>query len=180
MPVRISFAEIPIYLDRYVQMHGEGGLIARRARIQRNGCITLPDLRALCQWKAPRAAGHADKNNEREVQEITRAAFSAGSERVRIEVLQVLHGVEYPTASALLHLWHPDPYPIIDFRALWTLGFEKPKQYKFEYWWEYVVTCRRLLDQAREAHPRLTMRQLDRALWQYSKDNQPVEEQLGV
>ena len=62
---------------------------------------------------------------------ITRAAFFARSERVRVEVLQVLHGVKFPTASALLHLWHRDPYPIIDFRALWTLGLEPPKQYSF-------------------------------------------------
>jgi hypothetical protein len=32
----------------------------------------------------------------------------------------------YPTASAALHLWHRDPYPIIDFRALWTLDSSYP------------------------------------------------------
>jgi hypothetical protein len=59
-------------------------------------------------------------------------------------------------------------------------GFELPKQYSFEYWWEYVVTCRRMFERARRAYPRLTMRQLDRALWQYSKEKQPGKEQLGV
>jgi hypothetical protein len=37
----------------------------------------------------------------------------------------------------------------------------------FAFWWSYVNRCRDLADQAR-----VDMRTLDRALWQYSRENQ--------
>ena len=90
-------------------------------------------------------------------------------ERQRIEALTRLHGVDYPTASVLLHLAHRDSYPIIDFRALWSLGVETPPTaYFFTYWWAYTQACRSL---AKDAGVR--MRTLDRALWQYSKERRP-------
>ena len=80
-----------------------------------------------------------------------------------------------PTASALLHLAACDPTnpvtastanPIIDFRALWSLNCEKRGD-TFQFWWRYVETCRALATGAR-----LSMRDLDRALWEYSNQNQ--------
>ncbi len=41
-----------------------------------------------------------------------------------------------------------------------------PSQYGFEFWWQYAVFCRDLA-----AKCGLNMRMLDRALWQYSKEN---------
>jgi hypothetical protein len=134
--------------------------------------MTLDDLKAVCLWKAPRASGHADKNSPSEVEEITKLAFAAKSERVRIEALRLLHGVNYPTASVILHFFHREDYPIVDFRALWTLRILQPTQYTFEFWWDYVNACRSLFAKARRKFPSLTLRELDRALWQYSKENQ--------
>ena len=88
-------------------------------------------------------------------------------ERLRIGALRCLSGVEWPTASVLLHLAHKEHYPILDFRALWSLGFDKPPAYTFDFWKKYVQTCRRLAKQQG-----VDMRTLDRALWQYSKENQ--------
>jgi hypothetical protein len=80
--------------------------------------------------------------------------------------LRYLRGVNWPTASVLLHFGTRNRYPILDFRALWSLGNDKrPTSYTFEYWWAYTEACRRL---AKEAG--VTMRELDRALWQYSKE----------
>ena len=74
-------------------------------------------------------------------------------------------------ASTILHFTHREPYPILDFRALWSLGIEQqPAYYVFSMWWEYVATCRRLADQAG-----VSARELDRALWQYSKENQRLD-----
>jgi hypothetical protein len=39
--------------------------------------------------------------------------------------------------------------------------------YDFDLWWCYVCTCREIAAQAG-----VDMRTLDRALWQYSKENQ--------
>jgi hypothetical protein len=175
MRPRITLREIPTYDERYAYNRKEQELHARRDTIQTNGYLTSADLCAICDWKAPRAAGHARKNTDAEVQEISRLALLSAEERVRIEVLQVLHGVNYPTASVILHFYHRDLYPIIDYRALWTLGFEQPSQYTFGFWWRYVEACRDLLKRVRRVKPNLTMRELDRALWQYSKEEQPTQ-----
>jgi len=80
----------------------------------------------------------------------------------------LLQGVEWPTASVLLHFGYRDLYPILDFRALWSLSVEPPKEgYDFEFWSAYTTHCGSLLGR-RE----VDMRTLDRALWQYSSDNQ--------
>ena len=77
--------------------------------------------------------------------------------------------VNYPSFSGAVSA-HRDPYPILDYRALWTLGVEKPPAYHFDLWSAYTQYCREL---AREIG--VSMRDLDRALWQYSKENQGVE-----
>lgn len=130
MSARLRIHQIPDFLARYNRDHeGEDDdLVSRRERIRTEGWMRLADLRAVCDWKAPRAAGHARKNTDTEVQEITALAFAARSERIRVEVLQILHGVSYPTASVILHFYHTDTYPVLDFRALWSLRIRQPQQ----------------------------------------------------
>jgi len=91
------------------------------------------------------------------------------SERLRIELWTLLAGVRFPTASVFIHFSFADQYPILDFRALSSLGVDVPSQYTFEFWWRYTSCCR---DIAREAD--VTMRQLDQALWYYSKSRPTV------
>ena len=134
--------------------------------------MQLTDLCALCEWKSPRAAGRARRNTNAEVEEVTALALASRSERVRVEVLQVLHGVSWPTASVILHFYHKDTYPILDIRALWSMGIPQPSKYTFDFWWRYVDACRKVLGQARRRFPKLTMRELDRALWQHSYEKQ--------
>jgi len=104
---------------------------------------------------------------EEYVKEITEFVFKATTERARIEILTILDGVRWPTASVILHFFHRAPYPIMDFRALWSVSLLVPAQYSFAFWWTYVQFCRDL-----STRTGLDMRTLDRALWQYSKENQ--------
>lgn len=62
-----------------------------------------------------------------------------------------------------------EPYPIIDFRALWSLGWDLDRgiDFNFEFWSGCVQFCRNAV-----AEYDVSMRLLDRALWQYSKENQ--------
>lgn len=129
--------------------------------------LTKNQLKLLCQWKSPRSAGHVEKNSNDYVREITRFSFSTKNERARIEVLTLLDGVSCPIASAILHWFHKDKYPILDFRALWSVSIDEPNQYTFEFWWNYVQFCRKI-----STRNKIDMRTLDKALWQYSKDNQ--------
>ena len=125
------------------------------------------ELRTIARWKALRSAGHVEDNPEEYVKEITKFAFKATTERARIEILTILDGVRWPTASVILHFFHRAPYPIMDFRALWSVSLLVPAQYSFAFWWPYVQFCREL-----STRTGLDMRTLDRALWQYSKENQ--------
>lgn len=174
MNARLKIHQIPEFLARYNREHGgvDDGLLARRKRVRAEGRMQLADLCAVCDWKAPRAAGHARKNTNTEVKEITALAFTSRSERVRIEVLQILHGISYPTASVILHFFHSDTYPILDTRALWSMRIRQPAQYTFDFWWGYVRACRAMFTQARQPLPKLSMRELDQALWQYSYEKQ--------
>jgi len=155
--------------QRYRYPREESDLIDLKTEVQRVGYLNKSQLRLVARWKSPRSAGNVERNDDRYVKEITSWAFSAKDERSRIQVLTLLDGVLWPTASVVLHLFHKDSYPILDFRALWSVGSDVPKQYSFSFWWPYVLFCRELAQ--RNA---VDMRTLDRALWQYSKENQKI------
>ena len=131
------------------------------------GFLTLDQLRAVARWKSPRSAERIEKNDDDYVRVITRFALHTENERARIESLTLLNGVKWPSASVILHFFHAEKYPILDFRALWSVGAPVPTQYTFPFWWEYVLFCRELADRSGT-----DMRTLDKALWAYSKKNQ--------
>ena len=137
-------------------------------QVRERGYYTKSELQRYCYWKSPRTQPRVAQNPEDYVEAITYTALSTPNERLRIEVLLLLYGVNWPSASVLLHFGHKERYPILDFRTLWSLGIDKRKvKYNFDLWWEYTLFCRNLAD---EVH--VTMRELDLALWQYSKENQ--------
>lgn len=140
-----------------------------KIQIADRGYLVRKELQQVASWKSPRRPDLVDKNEDKYIEEVTKFAFSTTCERARIEALTLLDGVAWPTASSILHLFHEDPYPILDFRALESVSLKVPSQYSFDFWWQYVEFCR---ETARAAA--VDMRTLDRALWQYSKDKQPI------
>jgi hypothetical protein len=122
---------------------------------------------AICHWKTPRNRPHCKSNDAEFIRVVTAASLSTTNERFRIEVLTLLAGVEWPTASVILHFCSEDRYPILDFRALWSLNVDIPIEYGFGLWWAYTQFCRDLADESG-----VTMRTLDRALWQFSEENE--------
>jgi hypothetical protein len=169
--LRFEPEEITHWAIRY-QYPGEEEISGQIApRIIDQGFCKAADLIALCEWKSPRIRSRCGANDPAYIEAITRIALSTPHERLRVEILTLLSGVGWPMASVILHWCHPEPYPILDFRALWSLGFEKPPtRYSFELWFGYTLFCRDLAQQAG-----VSMRTLDRALWQYSKENQTAE-----
>lgn len=136
-------------------------------RVQALGYYSKPDFLTTCKWKTLRTARRCAENTEEFIRAATTAALSEKCEQLRIEVLTLLAGVSWPTASVLLHFGHRDLYPILDFRALWSLRIEEVPDYDFAFWWPYVEFTRALAQEAA-----VSMRTLDRALWQYSKLHQ--------
>jgi hypothetical protein len=151
------------------EQEAEARIIEETAPIVRkSGYYTKSQFLELCYWKTPRSQRLCAANDEQFIRQVTTLALGEASERLRIEALTLLDGVGWPTASVLLHFGHGQEYPILDVRALWSLNIPGPKgEYKFSFWWDYVQTCRELKEKCGT-----TMRQLDRALFQYSIENQ--------
>lgn len=129
--------------------------------------LNMPELLNIVSWKSPRPLPRVRENTQDYVRTVTEASLRTSNEQFRIEALQLLRGIGWPVASVILHLCLKEDYPILDYRALWTLGIDEVSQYNFDLWWDYVETFRELM-----VETGLSARDLDRALWQYSKENQ--------
>jgi hypothetical protein len=140
-------------------------VVAPAAR--RQGFLTREQFLAIAEWKTPRSRPRCMSNDAAFVREVTGAALASKNERFKIEALRLLEGVEWPTASVILHFCDRGRYPILDVRALWSLGVAVPPPMGFRLWMEYTEFLRGV---ARDAG--VSMRTLDRALWQYSKARQ--------
>lgn len=168
--LRFNRNEIRDWAERYNMRYDllVEGQIAPRVRERQY--YTRQEFLSLCQWKAPRPRRKVEDNSEEFVCQVTQTALRVSNERLRIMVLTLLSGVNWPTASVLLHFGHQEPYPIIDHRSLWALNTPVPKKFQFEFWWDYVEFCRELSSEVG-----VSIRTLNRALWQYSKENQKKE-----
>jgi hypothetical protein len=163
--IQFPIEEAREYAARFaIQDDVEVLIIGRCAR--ERGYYTLDEFRKVCRWKTPRSTPLIARNSAAAVQKRTRVALDGASkERERIDVLRELRGVEWATASVLLHLAYPDRYPILDKRALHALGVRAPSAYSFRFWEAYVTAWRELAEQAG-----VDGRTFDQALWQWSKE----------
>ena len=168
MNLRFPESKIHQWAERYESGSTEAYFIEIRHKVQEQGYLDKELLKRVARWKSPRRAGLIEKNDDDYIRDITSWSFSATSERARIRVLRLLDGVGWPTASAILHFFHKDPYPILDFRALWSVGLEDYR-YSSSFWSDYTHFCRNIA-----SRNQIDMRTLDKALWQHSKENQQV------
>lgn len=130
--------------------------------VAERGHLTRDELIDIASWKSRRTSSLIARNTEADVVDITRTAFAA-PDRLRHRVLTLLHGVQVPMASAVLTVWQPDRYTVIDRRAvaslrrlgLWT---------DHDHWPSYPTYCDLCVDEA--ARLGVDLRTLDRALWE--------------
>ena len=138
-----------------------------RTLVLARGHLTRPEFLTICVWKSVRTKPSCRRNSAHRIETLTRAAFAASDEALKINLLRLLDGVEWPTASTILHFCDARPYPILDYRALWSLGLAKPPSYTMEFWLAYLAFTRDLA-----VRIDLPIRTVDKALWQYSKERQ--------
>ena len=163
--LQFPLEQVRDYATRYAYA-GDAPVIAIGKTARARGYYLLDEFVAVCRWKSPRTAPLVAMNTAAAVEDATRTALAETSnERERIEALRSLSGVEWPTASVLLHLAYPERYPILDKRAVQALGVRPPAAYSFRFWKAYVDACRHLAEQAA-----VDGRTLDQALWQWSKE----------
>ena len=165
--LRFPTTEIDHWSQRY-QYEGDTVIEQNIAPLAKQVCfLTTEQFLALCHWKSPRTAPRCARNSSDFIKDVTQVALSTADERLKIEILTLLDGVSWPTASVILHFCDRNPYPILDFRALWSLNVRQPSRYAFPIWQDYTTFVRSLATKSGR-----TMRVVDRALWQYSKEHQ--------
>jgi hypothetical protein len=166
--LRFPITDVAHWASQYAY-EDDTEVIAIGEAARERGWYTRAEFLSVTLWKTDRSKSRCARNSGSAVKEATALALCASDERLRVGVLTLLEGVGMPTASVLLHLAHRDRYPIIDYRALWSLNVDPPPAYySFETWWAYTTTCRVLADEAG-----VRMRVFDRALWAYSDARQP-------
>jgi hypothetical protein len=149
---------------RFPVMDDTRGL-ALGAAVRARGHYTRAEFIEVCGWKTVRSRPKVAANSEAAVVGATGRALSAVEEEARISALLELEGVGVPTASTLLYFVFPEDYPILDVRALESLGVKARSVYPVGFWLAYLNACRAL---ARGAG--VDIRTLDKALWQHSKE----------
>ena len=166
--LRFTESHVPRWAERYSYALDDGSLRDHlRPTVLKRGYLNRGEFLEICKWKTQRTKSRCATNDEFTIRTVSRAAFASTDEPLKIDLLRTLRGVEWPTASTLLHFCDKRPYPILDYRALWSLGLTEAPHYTMEFWLEYLAFTRRLAKRLN-----IDIRTLDRALWQYSKARQ--------
>lgn len=169
--ISLSKQVIEKYAAKYNQEETPGNKLIEeemKQKLAEQDSLSREDFIRIARWKSPRPTRLYESNSQELVREVSDVAFHASNEELKIRVLTLLSGCSYPVASVILHFKYPNRYPILDFRALWSLrGINPPNQYNYEFWQEYVDEVR-----AKAEEFDIDIRTLDKVLWQYSADNQ--------
>lgn len=133
--------------------------------VRKRGYYKEDEFLQVVRWKNSRGKGYAARNDAEAIKEITRTALEA-PQRFQLDYLDLLKGVGVPVASALLTVWSPDRYTVLDWRAVEVLraGGALPAGAGLPGYWDYLEVC---MDLAGRLD--VSLRQLDRALWKYSQ-----------
>lgn len=161
---------VAVFSAHYVAGMGtrEGTLLgevgpAMRAR----GHATLEDLLEIGRWKSSRATGRMRRNDPADVIDVSAMAFKSQTpSRLRHRILTLLSGVGVPVASAVLTVWDPTAHTVTDWRARGSLARlegvpDDVPDLPYVAYNEWSVETAAQLG--------VTLRDLDRALWSWSK-----------
>jgi hypothetical protein len=154
--------EVAAYASRFAFEH-ETEALAIGAAARSRGYYERPEFIRICLWKTRRVSRRIENNSTEEIEHATRLALGGEG----IKPLLSLDGVSWGRASTLLHLALPDLYPILDHRAVHALGARWPSAVTFTFWSDFVEAFRATRERAG-----VSGRELDRALWQWSSEQE--------
>lgn len=164
--VQFPLSEVANLAARYSYANDDAECQEAGKAARERGHFTRGEFLLICEWKTARSKGKVAANSESTVVAATRRAIAATDEMERMEALLMLDGVGVPTASALLFFAFPADYPILDYRALESLGQPTNRTtYSVWYWLRYLDACRSFAAEAQ-----VPIRMLDKALWQASTE----------
>jgi hypothetical protein len=163
LTLRFPEEQLAVLTARYV-VNDEPAITAGRQARER-GYLHLEDFMAISDWKFPYGHESHCRNSEETIHRRTQWSLTANDEEATIRSLMLLGGVSWSLGSVLLHFAHPEPYPIMDAAALFSLNGPADQHPTLPFWLEYVRACRTIADDHK-----ISMRDLDRALWQYAQE----------
>ncbi len=162
-------SEIDALAERYGAAQDDDALLAGKQIA--SGNYSRDDLKIIVNWKSPRRAALLDDNKDGDIAiALQFAAALTTPEAMAVAVLTALHGVGIPMASAIVTAINPERYTVLDYRALESLGIANWPD-TLDFYVAYLEACRQLA----RSHG-TTLRTLDRALWQWSKENSGTTE----
>lgn len=158
-------SEFDALAERYGAAQDDDALDAG-SRIASGDC-SRENLMKIVNWKSPRRAALLDENTDSDIAVARQFASTPTTpEAMAVAVLTALRGVGIPMASAILTAINPVRYTVLDFRALQSLGLKNWPE-SFAFYVAYLKACRELA-----AKYGKLLRTLDRALWQWSKEQE--------
>ncbi|CAN0431863.1 unnamed protein product [Phaeothamnion confervicola] len=138
---------------------------AQRAGRRLSGEPNVEDFRLIFEWKTRgRGRSRLYENSDGEIVDALSLALKANTPRSSIAVLRGLHGVDVPVASAIMAMMQPNVHTVIDFRALEALSYDGTYN-QIAFYLRYRCYCVEL-----SRRWGLSLRELDRALWQWSSE----------
>ena len=151
LAARYDFKEDKIALDAGARISG--------------GDFSRANLEAIFEWKTKgRGRSRLTKNNDDEIADALKLAIEAETPRAAVAALTGLSGVDVPVATAILATVKPDDHTIIDWRALHALGVNA-SSVTIKLYLCYLTYCKEIA-----VKNKVTLRELDRAMWQWSKE----------
>lgn len=176
MDERVEAVVREMDLPRYAASYGYANedVFWRVSRAwKERGWLTRDEFVEAVEWKSSRARERAGRNPSIVVERVTGLISELEGEmpqeeldRFRAELLTSLDGVGVPVASALLAMYQPERYGVMDRRAWKTLFGRDKAPFTAR---DYVRYLRRIRELGAEVG--LTPREVDKALWQYDSEH---------
>jgi hypothetical protein len=160
--LQFPLGEVAAYASRFEFEH-EAEALGIGAAARSRGYYERDEFIRICLWKTRRVTVRIQNNSHQEIADATRLALGGDG----IKPLLRLDGVSWGRASTLLHLALPDDYPILDHRAVHALGRSWPSAVSYGFWSDFVDEFRATRERAG-----VSGRELDRALWQWSSEQE--------
>lgn len=147
-------------------------LIQVRQEISSFNTLSQETFRRIIDWKSPRVKGKINWANLEEYFEIIHQCLQFPEDH-KITLLTSLYGIGAPVASTILHFIYPFTFPIFDRRTVDVLLHYELIQHKSTGVNQYPAFREAILRIQRNC-PDWNLRQIDRALFAFHKNNPSI------
>lgn len=156
--------------------------------ISKRGYLTRDEFISIGNWKSDRPINYYEKNTDEQIKEITQKVLLEKDiiQKIKLLMSPNLKGVQIAVASAILTVFHPEQFCIIDKRAWramkWLQATSENKQFILKSYREYydylesldyqgVKKYLKYMDSLNElfSDRNKTLRQIEMALWKFDE-----------